>query len=397
MSLVKVLNVGHGDCMILTPPNGCLYNSKTIFVDLGPGQVDITKHIRETERVHIFISHHDADHLNGLKFFSSTMGRVSGITVPLYQNEITLIAKCILSLKGMREAKDCGEFIRLLEDILENQIYLKKVTSKAMIGPQLSFAFESKRFCDHIVCLNPPIVPETFNWLREASLKELSAVVFDTFEPAFAKSIEIYFRAMKKGNGIVDSPDILDITLEESEDDFQRYNQEYNVFQRKGSYVADFIMYNLDLFRQFNSAPNRENLRVIYKRFQKCTHDMCMVLKAGFFDKTFLLTGDASKKVFNRLIENGTDLSADYLKMPHHGSTKNISKDILKSIHPKAIIISHNNRRFGKASDTLPNTEVLAVLEDLGIHIMLTNNVCKDGVIFLQKREHLGDEYIEIL
>ncbi|MBR4657552.1 MAG: hypothetical protein IKO68_13550 [Oscillospiraceae bacterium] len=393
MSLAKVLNVGHGDCMILTPPNGCLYNSKTIFVDLGPGQVDITKHISETERVHIFISHHDADHLNGLKFFSSTMGRVNGITVPLYQNEITLIAKCILSLKGMREAKDCGEFIRLLEDILENQIYLKKITSETMTGPQLSFGFESKCFWKHIICLNPPIVPDTFNWLRESSLNALTAVVNDIFEPAFAKSFNNYLRGMASGYQIEDAPDIQYITLEESEDVFRNNN----AFQRKGSYVVDFIMHNLELFRRFNAAPNRENLRVVYECFQKCSHDMCMVLKVEFLDKTFLLTGDASKKVFNRLIENGSDLSADYLKMPHHGSIKNISIDILRRIHPKAVIISHNNRRFGKASDTLPNTEVLAALEKLGIQIMLTNNVCKNGVSCLQKSEHLGDEYVEIL
>lgn len=395
MAILDVLNVGQGDSMILNPPSECCFENMTIFVDLGPGQVDVTKYIKKKENdIHIFITHHDADHLNGLKFFVDRMGKVSEITVPFYQNEITLIAKCILSLKGMRNARDCGEFINLLEDVLEGQIYLKKLTREIATGPQLSFAYEGKNFCDHIICLNPPVTMDTFRSLNELSIQELSALTYELFEPDFARSMEIYFRVMASDGDIIDSREIFDITLNDSLDNLQI---NADVYRRKGAYVADFIFRNLDLFRLFNSAPKRETLRAIYKDFIKCAHDACMVLRANYWDKIFLLAGDASKKVFNRLISEGTDISADYLKMPHHGSIQNISKGILDKIQPDAAIISHNNRRFGKAKDTHPNMKVLNILQEKGIRIMLTNDVYKNGKMYMRKASYSGDQYVDIL
>lgn len=396
MTVLKVLNVGQGDSMILTPQCGCTFEGQTIFIDLGPGQHDITRHITEDDRIRIFITHHDADHLNGLKFFADKMGQVDEITVPFYQNEITLIAKSILSLKGMRDAKDCGEFIRLLEDILENQIYLKSLTHRSGGGPQLSFAYEGMLLCDHIACLNPPLMMNTFNWLKEASVEDLSEVMSEIFEPMFAQSMEIYLRTRARGRGIVDSAEILDITLDEYISEQQDIYED-EIYIRKGSYVVDFIMRNLPLLRLFNSAPERETLRTIYGDFVKCAHDACMVLRAKYCGKTFLLTGDASKKVFRRLMRKSVNISADYLKIPHHGSKRNISRDILEAIHPEVAIISHDNRRFGRATDSHPNMEVLELLEEEGIRIMLTNDVCKNKITCMRKSAHSGDGFVDML
>ena len=52
MSVIKVLNVGQGDSLILLPPEECIFDNKTVFVDLGPGQVDITKYIKKTSYVY---------------------------------------------------------------------------------------------------------------------------------------------------------------------------------------------------------------------------------------------------------------------------------------------------------------------------------------------------------
>ena len=42
---LKVLNVVHGDSIILQPETGCKFDKKTFFIDLGPGQYDVTRHI----------------------------------------------------------------------------------------------------------------------------------------------------------------------------------------------------------------------------------------------------------------------------------------------------------------------------------------------------------------
>jgi hypothetical protein len=236
---------------------------------------------------------------------------------------------------------------------------------------------------------------ETIHWLRELSLRELFVELRDVFEPEFSQSLAIYFRAMANNREVrdIDSSDIRDIMLE----DVTNQERAFDTNSRNGSYVADFIIRNLGLFRQFNSTPNRENLRVLYERFIECTHDACLVMRAVFRDKSFLLTGDASKKVFNRLINKGTNLTANYLKMPHHGSIRNISKSILEAIHPDTVIISHANRRFGKASDALPNTKVLTMLEQMNVRIMLTNGICKHGITCYRKENHLGDCFVEML
>lgn len=171
---------------------------------------------------------------------------------------------------------------------------------------------------------------------------------------------------MRRGEEYVDSWVIQNIMLYEQQDsnNCRDINQRLiNVNQIKGSFVMDFFMRNIGSIRKFNERPDRELLRKIYENYVKCTHDVCTVLKVKFGGNTFLLTGDASKKVFRRLINEGKDISAGYLKMPHHSSIKNIDESILQMIKPEVAIISHGNRRFGKSKESLPNQETLELLE----------------------------------
>lgn len=112
MTVFSILNVGQGDSIMLRPSHGCTFENETIFIDLGPGKYDVTKNITENESVHIFFTHHDNDHLEGLRFFIGKMSQVKEITVPLYQNEISLIARAILNLKGIGKSKDCNELLK---------------------------------------------------------------------------------------------------------------------------------------------------------------------------------------------------------------------------------------------------------------------------------------------
>lgn len=116
-------------------------------------------------------------------------------------------------------------------------------------------------------------------------------------------------------------------------DKLEQYNilEQYDIPLRiirryKCNYVLSFIMDNIELLRKYNDKPTRNNLEKIYKNYVKCTHDICLVIKTRFYNKTFLLTGDASKKVFNRLIKEGKDISSTYLKIPHHGSKHNMNQ-----------------------------------------------------------------------
>lgn len=400
MAILQVLNVGQGDSMILRPDDSCCFKDKVFVIDLGPGGTDITKYIGGKERVNVVLTHHDTDHFGGFKFFIDRLNQVQKIMVPFHQNEITLIAKSILHLKGIRSAEDCGEFIRLLEGIVENQLLLKKLSESSASPPVLSFAYDGRKYCDHITCMNPPVMLNTYDWLGEMSEDDLSRIMEETFEPAYAEAMRRYVRMSRSGRSqrYADSREIDDIFLWESvELDPEREEPEPDVQRSKGNYVINFILENLELFRRFNSKPTRKNLQKIYNNYVSCTHDVCIVLKARYPQGTFLLTGDASKKVFYRLLREGKDISAEYMKVPHHGSKKNLDRKILTAIDPTTAIISHGNGRFGRARDPHPNREVLALLKEKGIKILITNDVVKDGLTYMQKEKHKTDAHVEIM
>lgn len=390
MKIFKILNVGQGDSILIRPPYGCINKNRIIFVDLGSGKVDITKEILDNQKVHIFLTHHDSDHLGGLHFFMGNIDQIDEITVPLYQNEITLIARAILNLKGIATAKDCNEFISALEEIATNQVIVKSLVNGTINGPKLSFAYEGKKFCDHIECLNPPMHIKTFDWIHNVEKNDLMKFVYEFFNEAFVREMEMYIRAQGNGHKMIDMNEFNSMWLF-SEDEIQ-YELEY----AKCNYVFDFIMKNITLFRKFNEKSTRDNLRKIYVNYVKCTHDVCVVLRTSFDMETFLLTGDASKKVFNRFIKEDVEMRASYLKIPHHGSKHNMNKKILDRINPKVAIISHNNGHFGKAKDTHPHMEIVNLLSQKEVKILLTNDVIKAGVTIMKKKDHNKDYYVDI-
>lgn len=393
MKTYEIMNVGQGDSIVIRPPAGCRCSKETLIVDLGPGSYDITKHIKPEDKVHIFLTHHDNDHLEGLRFFIGKMHQVREITVPLYQNEITLIARAILNLKGIRDSRDCDGLVRALEEIVNNQVILKTLTEENEDTPRLSFAYDGGDSpCKHIEYMNPPMIAETYEWLDEMDRDAIQAVMKDFFTMEFADEMAVYFQAAEEKHMPEGSRQFYQYWLE------NRQEEDGKLLHMKCNYVLNFIVENALLFRRFNMEGSRKVLKKIYKNYVKCTHDVCLVMKMCFpGQKSMLLTGDASKKVFKRLIrENPKSISAYYLKMPHHGSRHNMDEAILDSIKPRTAIISHNNGHFGKAKDSHPNQEVLDMLAERNIKLLITNDVIKNGIRVMKKERHKKDDLVEI-
>lgn len=317
------------------------------------------------------------------------MEQVKEITVPFYQNEITLIARAILNLKGIGISSDCNEFVKALEEVVNNQVILKTLVEGNGVCPKLSFAYEGKYFCDHIECYNPPMLMDSYDWLHEMDRDDLVQLIYEVFTNEFAREMELYIQDSRNMYQMMDVTELKRFLL---------YNEEGQdeVNHAKCNYVLSFIMDNITLFRNFNNKASRDNLRKIYKNYVKCTHDVCVVLKTSFDSTPFLLTGDASKKVFNRLIRENRNISATYLKMPHHGSKHNMNEKILKKIKPKTAIISHDNGHFGKSKDTHPNQEVLNLLQKNKVKILITNDVIKSNKVIMKKDDHRIDGYVNI-
>lgn len=98
------------------------------------------------------------------------------------------------------------------------------------------------------------------------------------------------------------------------------------------------------------------------------------------------------------MISEGKDISAHYLKVPHHGSKKNINKKIMKKINPVIAIISHDNGIFGRAKDAHPNQEVLDLINSEGIKLISTNNIIKSGKILWNcHRDNIKDINVDVI
>jgi competence protein ComEC len=95
-------------------------------------------------------------------------------------------------------------------------------------------------------------------------------------------------------------------------------------------------------------APNSEKYEDI--------NNYSSALKLTYGSNKFLFMGDAEKLSEDEIIKNNIDLSADVLKVGHHGSSTSSSKDFLDKVSPKIAVIS-----VGKGNDYgHPHKETLA-------------------------------------
>lgn len=69
-------------------------------------------------------------------------------------------------------------------------------------------------------------------------------------------------------------------------------------------------------------------------------NNMSAVTKVTFGSTSFIFQGDAEKKVETALLSNGADVSADVIKVGHHGSKTSSSKKYIEAVSPKVAIIS---------------------------------------------------------
>nr|WP_319487710.1 ComEC/Rec2 family competence protein [uncultured Caproiciproducens sp.] len=98
------------------------------------------------------------------------------------------------------------------------------------------------------------------------------------------------------------------------------------------------------------------------------TNNNSIVLKLTYGRTRFLLMGDAEKEEETDLIAGGADLSADVLKVGHHGSSTSTTEALLNAVKPKWAAIS-----VADDSNGLPKKEVLKRLLSAGAAVYRTD------------------------
>lgn len=71
----------------------------------------------------------------------------------------------------------------------------------------------------------------------------------------------------------------------------------------------------------------------------KDLNDYSVVIRLTYGKTAYLLTGDAEKQAENDILESGADVSADVLKVGHHGSSSSSGEDFYAAVSPKICVI----------------------------------------------------------
>ncbi len=73
---------------------------------------------------------------------------------------------------------------------------------------------------------------------------------------------------------------------------------------------------------------------------EKDCNEYSIVLKMTYGENSFLFTGDAGRQSEYNMIDRGFDLSADVLKVGHHGSAYSSTREFLDEVRPEYAVIS---------------------------------------------------------
>lgn len=103
--------------------------------------------------------------------------------------------------------------------------------------------------------------------------------------------------------------------------------------------------------------------------FYSDPNEMSLVAILRHGSNSFLLTGDASVKIENKLIQlDGQKLKSQVLKVGHHGSNTSTGNQFIEIVSPDyAIISAGKNNRYNH-----PHYDVLSRLTDFGVTILST-------------------------
>lgn len=111
------------------------------------------------------------------------------------------------------------------------------------------------------------------------------------------------------------------------------------------------------------------------KEYKDSTNNSSIVIKLSYMDKSFIFQGDAELFEEQDIISSSADISADVIKLGHHGSNNSSSSEYLKTVNPSFAIISAGLNN----SYNLPSEKLLKRLDELQIPYKRTDvngNIC---------------------
>lgn len=331
--MIKIFNVGQGDSFLLIPNDECSFDETPLLIDCGPRNAHIADRIEE-ERIKLLLTHSHKDHTGGVNM--RLLAKTEEIFIPYYMPEVVKI------------------YEQLIQYLPSNT---RRLNFQRLEDFDLRLVSEGDQLCDHISILNPPRTPE-----QAFSLFESPMNIDDALDLLRQREIRLPF------DEIIEYQSPIIPIIPDLEGDYDTIAREF-LHRFYGTLAFRMLEQNLDL-----------NKSIIQSHFELASNQASIVFIYEYSENNrILFTGDADISVFERLINTPVDISADILKVPHHGSRNNLNNRVLQGISPDIAIISHDNRRFGSSRDRHPHRETLEILNINNIKTYFTNDVIKGG------------------
>lgn len=164
---------------------------------------------------------------------------------------------------------------------------------------------------------------------------------------------------------VIDSFEVKNIYMPKVAHTSQTYENLLDTISEKGMTIdtakAGKIIFDYDGIKAQFLAPNSENYSDL--------NNYSAVVLLTYNDTRFLFTGDAESESEDEILENGFDVSADVLKVGHHGSKSSSTKRFIKAVKPKYAIISvGEGNRYGH-----PDMAALDIFQENNAEIWRTD------------------------
>lgn len=154
-----------------------------------------------------------------------------------------------------------------------------------------------------------------------------------------------------------------------------KYHEMFSLAKQKGTKIV-FAYKETDLVIDEVRIDTLFPFTSIYGSVEYANNNFSLVQKVSFGSTSVLLTGDIEHETEQVLLEHGIDISADVLKVPHHGSKSSSSPAFIEAVNPqKAVFTVGSKNRFGH-----PHQEVLDRYTKMGIPFWNT----QDGAVVIQ-------------
>ncbi len=166
-------------------------------------------------------------------------------------------------------------------------------------------------------------------------------------------------------DNVIKSFDIKSFYMPRAANNTKTYEDVLDAAQSKGlKIIAGRAGMNIDFSNSVNAvilAPNSNTYKDL--------NNYSIVVKLTYKQNSFLFMGDAEKQSENEILDKGYNVSADVLKIGHHGSSSSTSENLLAAVSPEyAVICAGRGNDYGH-----PHKETMKLLEDNGITVYRTD------------------------